>query len=126
MSYLSRREYEKRLEIIQRDNISTARKQSLRKERNKYRHRLKLPPTSKLLLWAAVLLCAEIIRFCEDVFKRTGDTSFIYVLAGVPATLVPTILGYYYKSKCENTAGGIVYEAAMSQIETGGGEEAVG
>lgn len=126
MSYLSKQEYEKKLAVIRRDNASIARKRSLKKERTKYRRKVKLPSTSKLLLWTAVLLCVEIIWFCEFAFAVTKDTSFLYVLAGVPATLVPTILSYYHKSKCENTAGGIVYETAMSQIETGGGEEAVG
>lgn len=126
MAYLSKQEYEKQLAAIRMDNASTARKQSLKRERSKYRHKMKLPSTSKLLLWTAVLLCVEIIWFCEFAFVVTRDTSFLYVLAGVPTTLVPTILSYYHKSKCENTAGGIVYETAMSQIETGGGEEAVG
>lgn len=126
MGYLSKQEYEKKLAAIRRDNASIARKRSLKKERTKYRCKLKIPSTSKLLLWTAILLCVEIIWFCEFAFAVTKDTSFLYVLAGVPTTLVPTILSYYHKSKCENTAGGIVYETAMSQIETGGGEEAVG
>ena len=126
MAYLSKQEYERRLTAIRADNISTARKLSLKKERSKYRRKMKLPSTSKLLLWTAVLLCVEIIGFCEFAFAVTKDTSFLYVLAGVPTTLVPTILSYYHKSKCENTTGGIVYETAMSKIETGGSEEAVG
>lgn len=126
MAYLSKQEYERRLTSIRADNVSTARKLALKKERSKYRRKTKLPSTSKLLLWTAVLLCVEIIGFCEFAFTVTKDTSFLYVLAGVPTTLVPTILSYYHKSKCENTAGGIVYETAMSKIETGGSEEAVG
>lgn len=126
MTYLSKQEYEKKIAEIRRDNASIARKRSLKKERTKYRRKLKLPSTSKLLLWTAVLLCVEIIWFCEFAFAITRDTSFIYALAGIPATLVPTILGYYHKSKCENTVGGIVFETAMKNTEAGGGEEAVG
>ena len=126
MAYLSREKYEKQLAAIRIENASTARKRSLKKERSKYRRKMKLPSTSKLLLWTAVLLCVEIIGFCEFAFAVTHDTSFLYVLAGVPTTLVPTILGYYHKSKCENTVGGILYETATSNGETGGCEEAVG
>lgn len=56
----------------------------------------------------------------------THDTSFLYVLAGIPATLVPTILGYYSKSKSENTAGGIVFETAVANMNTDGSGELVG
>ena len=126
MAYLSKEKYERQLAAIRIENASIARKRSLKRERLKSRRKIKLPSTSKLLLWTAVLLCVEIIWFCEFAFAVTKDTSFLYVLAGVPTTLVPTILSYYHKSKCENTSGGIVYETAMSKIETGGCEEAVG
>lgn len=126
MSYMSKQAYERKLNEIRIENASIARKQSLKKERSKYRRKMKLPSTSKLLLWTAVLLCVEVIWFCEYAFAITKDTSFLYVLAGVPTTLVPTILSYYHKSKCENTAGGIVYETAMSQIEPIDGNGAVG
>lgn len=126
MGYLSKQAYEKELATIQRDNLSTERKMHLKAERNKYSPKIKLPSTSKMLLWAAVLLCVEIIMFCELAVVKTGDTSFLYVLAGVPTTLVPTICGYYHKSKCENTAGGIVFETTMSGIKTDSSSEAVG
>lgn len=126
MAYLSKKKYEEKLARIRMNNLSTARKRKLRAERFRFYPKISLPSTSKLLLWTAVLLCVEIIWFCEYAFAVTKDTSFLYVLAGVPATLVPTIMSYYYKSKCENTAGGIVYETAMSQREVGGNDEAVG
>lgn len=88
--------------------------------------KIKKPSTSKVLLWAVVLLCVEIIAFCEIAFVMTLDTSFLYALIGVPTTLVPTICSYYNKSKCENMAGGIVFETAMQKNETDGFDEAVG
>lgn len=124
MGYLSKKKFEEKYAKIQRRNASIARKQLLKKERRKYAPKIKKPSTSKALLWTAVFICVEIICFCEFAFVITRDTSFLYVLAGVPTTLVPTIVSYYNKAKCENTAGGIVYETAMA--ETGGNEEAVG
>lgn len=129
MAYLSRKDYEKKLMRIRMNNISIERKRNLREERLRFFPKVKRPSTSKLLLWAAVLLCVEIIAFCEIAVVITGDTSFLYVLAGVPTTLVPTICSYYNKSKCENTAGGIVFETAMQMNnagENGSSDEAVG
>lgn len=126
MAYLSKQEYEKQLNRIRMDNASAARKMRLKEERSKYSRKMKLPSTSKLLLWAAVLLCLEIVVFCEYMCQLTGDTSFLYALASIPATLVPTILGYYNKSKSENTVGGIVFETAIGNMNTDSSSEAVG
>ncbi len=84
---------------------------------DKHKLNLKLPTTSKLLLIGAVLICLEIIIFCEYIMVKLQDTSSLYVLIGIPASLVPIILGYFYKSKNENTQGGIVYETAMRQMQ---------
>lgn len=129
MAYMSENAYKEKLATIQRNNDSIERKRSLRAERRKHLPKIKKPSTSKLLLWTAVSLCIEIIVFCEVAFVMTRDTSFLYALIGVPTTLVPTICSYYNKSKCENTAGGIVFETAMQTNnieEYDGYSEAVG
>lgn len=72
--------------------------------------------TSKLILFAVAILCIEIIIFCEYMMWSLQDASSLYVLIGVPVSLIPVVLGYYNKSKAENTAGGIVYDSAMMQI----------
>ena len=54
---------------------------------------------------------------------KLQDSSSMYVLIGIPASLIPIILGYFYKSKAENTSGGIVFETAMSQMTETMGEE---
>ncbi len=125
MKYLSKQSYERKLTEIRKRNESIARRRMLKKERTKYAPKLKPPSTSKLLLWTIVILCLEIVGFCEYAFFETRDSSFLYVLAGIPTTLVPTIISYYNKAKCENVTGGIVYETAMANMETNG-EEAVG
>lgn len=90
--------------------------QKLREEKNKYKFKLIFPTTSKLLLIGAILLCLEIVIFCEYVMLKLQDSSSLYVLIGIPASLIPIILGYFYKSKAENTSGGIVFETAISQM----------
>lgn len=44
------------------------------------------------------------------------DLTALYTLIGVPVTLVPVALGYYYKAKSENTIGGVTYETAIHQM----------
>lgn len=117
MGHLTEREYEYRMRKIKFYNESKERKRKLREEKRKYFPKLKLPSTSKLILIGAVLLCLEIVVFCEYVMITLGDTSAMYVLVGIPATLIPIIWGYYSKSKAENTVGGIVYDMAMMQNE---------
>ena len=107
MGFISEKEYETRMSIIKRKNLSNERKRKLREEKYKNIPKLKLPSTSKLILIGAVLLCLEIVIFCEYA---------MYVLIGIPATLIPIIWAYYSKSKAENTQGGIVYDMAMMQL----------
>lgn len=127
MFYLTEKEYELRMKRIKRDNISKERKWKLKEERKKYKTKFKLPSTSKLILLGVILLCIEIVVFCEYVMIMLGDTSAMYVLVGIPATLIPVIWGYYSKAKAENTVGGIVYEATMkSKQDTDNNEDLSG
>lgn len=114
---MTEQEYKRQLNIIHRKNIYLKRKNELREERKKYKRKIKLPSTSKLLLLGAVFICFEIIIFAEYVMLKFGDISSLYTLIGVPATLIPVILGYFYKAKAENTVGGIVYDATMKNNE---------
>lgn len=68
-------------------------------------------------------MCLEIIVFCQYAMLEFGDTSALYALIGIPAVLVPTIWGYYSKSKAENTAGGITYDMAMLEVNQNLGYE---
>ena len=113
--YLSKEKYEQQLTKAQANNESYERKQLLKAEKDKYKNK-KLPSTSKLLLWVVVILCLEIIIFSEYAMIRLQDMSALYTLIGVPVTLIPTVLGYYYKSLKENTSGGIVYLNAQADL----------
>lgn len=125
MNYMSNKEYESRMKKIRYDNISKYRKRKLKEEKNKCRQKIKLPSTSKLILFGAILLCLEIIIFCEYAMIVLGDASAMYALIGVCATLTTTILGYFSKSRAENTANGIVYETAMAKMNNTDNDEAV-
>lgn len=90
----------------------------MNKEKCKTKKKSKLPSTSKLVLFIVFLLCVEIILFAQYAMLKLADISAMYVLIGVPVSLVPIVLGYYWKSKNENTAGGITYDIAMKEKES--------
>lgn len=117
MRYMSELEYDIEMKRIKRENSSRRRIQKLQEEKNKLKKKHKLPPTSKLVLLVVFALSIQIIAFVEFVMLKYGDFSAAYALIGIPVTIVPTILGYYHKSKAENTEGGIIYERAMMQAE---------
>ena len=113
MFHLTQEEFERKLAEIQEKNKQKEYRRLLREERKKSRTKFKLPSTSKLILLVAFLLCLEIIIFCEYMMIKTGDLSSLYSMIGVASALIPLCLGYYFKSKAENTAGGITYDMAM-------------
>lgn len=113
---MSEEEYKARLKMIKAKNLTKERKAKLKKEKDKYKTKLKLPSTSKLVLFGVFLFCIEILIFCEYAMIVMGDASAMYALIGIPATLIPTVMSYYNKSKAENTINGIVYETAMAQM----------
>ena len=113
--FLSDEQYKARMERIKLRNKSKERKRKLKKEKGKLNYKISLPSTSKLILLGVILLCLQIVIFCEYTMITLGDTSAMYVLIGIPATLIPTIMSYYNKAKAENTKNGIVYDLAMME-----------
>lgn len=126
---LSESEFENRLKKVQINNRQKEMKKILREEKQKMKHKMKLPSTSKLVLLVVFLMCIEILFFCEFAMIVLGDAEAMYALIGIPAALVPVCLGYFSKSKHENTNGGIIYETAMEKLRQNkpdDNEEAVG
>lgn len=74
--------------------------------------------TSKLVLWATFLMCVEIIAFCQYAIIRLEDASSIYAMIGAPVAFIPVVIGYFSKSKVENTVGGVVYETAIAELNS--------
>ena len=122
------KEYNRQLRIIQNENQQILYRQRLEAEKNKYKKKVKLPSTSKIVLWAVILLNVQIILFVESAMMKWGDFSAAYALIGIPATLIPTVWAYYSKSRAENTSGGIVYETALrnQNVEESTDDDAVG
>ena len=114
---MTKQEYNEKLKQIKEHNKQIEMKRSLKEAKVK-RFQLKKPNTSKLIVFVVFLICLQILWFSEHMVNLTGDTSYMYALIGVPAALIPTILGYYAKASKENQVGGITYDTAMSNLET--------
>lgn len=123
MKGISEKEYSFRLKQIQKENQAKERARKLKEEKRKGRKKLKLPSTSKLILLGMILLCVQIVLFCEYAMMKLYDASSLYVLVGIPAALAPIIWGYYSKAKAENTAGGLIYDIAMAEMQNNNEEE---
>ncbi len=117
MKYLSEKEFNAQMKRIRAANLTKKRKAELKEERKKGKPKKKTFSMSKIVLLGIILLCVEIVIFCEYAMLKLMDTSSMYVLIGIPVALAPIIWGYYSKSKAENTSGGIVYETAMAQLD---------
>lgn len=118
MRDISEKEFNFRMQEIQRENLSKERARKLKEEKRKGKSKRRPPSTSKLILLGMILLCVQIVIFCEYAMMTLYDASSLYVLIGIPAALAPIIWGYYSKSKAENTVGGIVYDTAMAEMHT--------
>lgn len=119
MKKMSQKEYKQKLKFIEDQNEQIEMKRQLRKARLRCFPKLKKPNTSKLLVFAVLLINIQIIWYVEYVIDKWGDLSALYALIGVPVTLVPTLLGYMHKSTVENTSEtGYVYEARIAELQT--------
>lgn len=114
---ITEKQYKSELSRLEYLNKSKERKLKLKQEKNKYKNHIKLPSTSKLVLFGMILLCLEIVVFSEIFIYQNQDSNGLYALIGIPVALVPVIWGYYSKSKAENTKDGIVYDIAMKQFD---------
>lgn len=120
MRYISEKEFNFRMKEIQKENLSKERARKLKDEKRKGKQKRKLPSTSKLILLGMILLCVQIVIFCEYAMMTLYDASSLYVLIGIPVALAPIIWGYYSKAKAENTEGGIRYMTVMEELRQSG------
>lgn len=105
---MTQREYEKRVEKIKARNKDIEMKQNLKAAKIK-RFNWKKPRTSKMVLWTVIIICIQILWFTEHMATITGDTSFMYALIAIPASLIPTVLSYMKNSRVEHQMGQFEY-----------------
>ena len=116
MIQLTEQQFQNRLNKIKERNERNEKYRLLKEELNKGKKRIQLPSTSKLILLVVFLMCIEVLVYCEYAMIALGNAEAMYALIGIPASLVPVCLGYFNKSKEENTVNGIVYETTMEKL----------
>lgn len=115
--YMSDKEFNARLKQIRQINETKEKYRKLKEESNKVKKPFPKISTSKLVLWAMVILVFSITIWFMYESHRLGDLTQSYALLGIVASLIPVMWGYFSKSKAENTAGGIIYETAINNMQ---------
>lgn len=117
MRYITEKEYEQRMIRIKRKNDSIQRKQKIRAEEDKYKHKLSLPSTSKLMAVYLFVVFNAVLIYAMVAMWTFGDLNYLGVLITDIAGQVLTYFIYAKKSTAENTQGGLVYDSAMERLK---------
>lgn len=113
MRYISEKEYNARMKQVKKENIMRQRRQELRDEKNKYKSKLKLPSTSKLMATYLFCILNIVLIYAMVAMWHFMDLTYLGVLITDVAAQVLTYFIYARKATIENSAGGITYDMAM-------------
>lgn len=115
MKYITQSKFENELAKIRVRNKSYERKKLLKAEKNKYRNKIKLPSTTKLVMTYLFILLNTVLIYAMVVMWHFSDLSYLGVLITDIVAQLITFFIYTVKSTKENTVGGITYDLAMKQ-----------
>ena len=101
---MTEQEYKQKEAKIKERNKNITMKRKLHRMK-KSRFKFKKIRTSKKVLWTIIVICLEILFFSEYMALKTEDTSFMYALVAIPASLIPTVLSYMKNSRVEHQMG---------------------
>lgn len=118
MRFINEKEYSARLRHIEIKNHQYELRQNLKLEKNKYRHKLKLPSTSKLIAIYLFMVLNIVLIFSMVAMWTFQDLTYLGVLITDVAAQVLTYFIYALKAKAENTVGGITYDMALKNDDT--------
>lgn len=117
MRYITKSKFDAELAKINRRNESIKYNRQLREERRKYWPKFKMPPTSKIALWAGFLLMLEIVFFCQYMAIKFHDSTPLIATVGAIGGWMTMFNSYNKKSTIENSRDGIIFETAMAQLQ---------
>lgn len=115
MKYITQSKFENELAKIKARNKSYERKKLLKDEKNKYRNKIKLPSTTKLVMMYLFILLNTVLIYAMVAMWHFSDLSYLGVLITDIVAQLITFFIYTVKSTKENTVGGITYDLAMKQ-----------
>lgn len=118
MKYLSEREFNSKMRIIQRKNESIDRYNKLKEESRKASIKSKRLSTDKLIAIYLFIILNVILMYSMVVMWHFADLSCLGVLITDIAGQVITYYIYAKKATAQNTKGGITYDIAMMEHES--------
>lgn len=118
MKYLSEREFNSKMRIIQRKNESIDRYNKLKEESRKASIKSKKLSTDKLIAIYLFVILNVILMYSMVVMWHFADLSCLGVLITDIAGQVITYYIYAKKATAQNTKGGITYDIAMMEHES--------
>lgn len=118
MRYMTEKEYKARMRRIQAENASRRRIQQLKDEEKKYKHKRKLPSTSKLMATYLFVILNVVLVYAMVAMWCFRDLTYLGVLITDVAAQVLTYMIYSIKALKENTSKeGFVYEARVQELQ---------
>lgn len=113
MKYISEREFNSKMRVIQRRNESIDRYNKLKDEKKKVSINIKKPTTDKLIAIYLFIILNIILVYSMISMWNFADLSCLGVLITDIAGQVITYYIYAKKATAQNTKGGITYDMAM-------------
>lgn len=113
MKYISEREFNSKMRVIQRRNESIDRYNKLKDEKKKVSINIKKPTTDKLIAIYLFIILNVILVYSMISMWNFADLSCLGVLITDIASQVITYYIYAKKATAQNTKGGITYDMAM-------------
>ena len=113
MKYISEREFNSKMRVIQRRNESIDRYNKLKDEKKKVSINIKKPTTDKLIAIYLFIILNVILVYSMISMWNFADLSCLGVLITDIAGQVITYYIYAKKATAQNTKGGITYDMAM-------------
>lgn len=113
MKYISEREFNSKMRVIQRRNESIDRYNKLKDEKKKVSINIKKPTTDKLIAIYLFIILNAILAYSMISMWNFADLSCLGVLITDIAGQVITYYIYAKKATAQNTKGGITYDMAM-------------
>ena len=113
MKYISEREFNSKMRVIQRRNESIDRYNKLKDEKKKVSINIKKPTTDKLIAIYLFIILNVILVYSMISMWNFAHLSCLGVLITDIAGQVITYYIYAKKATAQNTKGGITYDMAM-------------
>lgn len=115
MERLTEKQYQAALKRIQYENLYKERNRKLKEEKNKLNHKLKLPPTSKLMAAYLFIIMNVVLIYSLVTMYEFRDLTYLGVLITDIAGQILVYWIYSLKSRKENCKDGITYDLAMME-----------